>query len=152
MAAGIPKIRITFSIDIDGILSVFAEELRSGLEQKITVHSTYGIDEDEMGKMLLDSIEHAEADMHIKALTESRVEAEGIVRSTNKFIDQNKSWLTLEQVNDINNLANQLKKSISATDKNDIVKAMDSLNEFTKPLAQFAMEHAIKTALSGKEI
>ena len=78
MPAGIPKIEIQFILNADGILKVKAMELRSNIETEVEIRSQYGLSEEEMGKMLLESIQNAESDMKVRALLESRNEANNI--------------------------------------------------------------------------
>ena len=97
MPAGIPEIEIHFLLNADGILKVRAKELRSGLEQTVEMRPTYGISEAEMGKMLLDSIKNAKDDMATRALIEAQTEANNILLSAGKFLQQNEAILTPEE-------------------------------------------------------
>ena len=152
MAAGLPKIQIEFIINADGILTVKAKELRSNTEQEIEIRSQFGISDEEMAKMLLDSIKHAESDMNSRALLEARNEAQNIVLSTDKFLVQNAEILNEEEKSQTILLAKQLAKTIKGSDKDAINKAMDIINEYTTPLAQRALEHNISKAMRGKNI
>lgn len=152
MPAGLPKIEIHFYLDADGILKVKAQELRSGVEQSIEIRSQYGISEEEMAKMLIDSLQNAEADMKIKALLEARNEANSILLSSKKFIQQNQHWLTAEQVAQIEQLAQLLKQAVEGTDKDAINKAMENINEYSKPLAHVALEKNIADAIKGDKV
>ncbi len=153
MAAGIPKIEIAFSLDADGILRVSARELRSGVETAINIKPTYGITEEEMAKMLIDSLQHAEGDMQTRALVEAQTEGKTIVYSAAKFIKQNESILSKEEVETTVLLAQALEKEIeNAQSKDAIQAAMDDLNTYTRPLAERAMDHTIKNAMRGTKI
>ncbi len=152
MPAGLPKIEIQFLLNADGILKVKAKELRSGIEQTIDIRPTYGITEEEMAKMLMDSIQNAKGDMEIRGLLEARNEANNILLSTNKFLQQNKNWLSDIEKQEINSHSNLLKEAVGGKDKDLINKRMDDLNEFTAPLAHKAMDINIKEAMSGKKI
>jgi len=88
MPAGLPKLEIIFAINADGILTVSAKELRSGVAQKIEIKSQYGISEEDMAKMLMDSLNNAEADLKIRALLEARNEGNNVVLATQKFLEQ----------------------------------------------------------------
>lgn len=152
MPAGIPKIEIHFILDADGILQVKAQELRSGKATQIDIRPQYGISEEEMGKMLKESIEHAKEDMQKKALIEARTEGQNIVRATDKFIQQNESLLTEEQIKDLRKFKKSLVEKIEEDDKDAIQKAMDDLNEYAKPLAKKSMDSVIGEAMKGKKV
>lgn len=152
MPAGIPKIEIHFILDADGILQVKAQELRSGKATQIDIRPQYGISEEEMGKMLKESIEHAKEDMQKKALIEARTEGQNIVRATDKFIQQNESLLSDEQIEELRNYKENLVEKIEGDDKDAIQKAMDELNEYAKPLAKKSMDSVIGEAMKGKKV
>ena len=152
MPAGIPKIEIHFILDADGILQVKAKELRSGVEQSIKVRSTYGVSEEEMAKMLIDSIQNAEADMKVRGLLEARNEANNILLSADKFLTQNERLLSDEEIRRTKELTALLRDTVGKDDKDAINVAMDNLNDFTNPLAHRAMDVNIKEALSGKKV
>ena len=152
MAAGIPKILVKFILDADGILKVIAKEERSGKETEVTITSQYGISEEEMGRMLIDSLQNAESDMKIKALLEAKNEGNSIVLSGNKFIKQNAEILSEDETQKLNVFIKELKESIDKEDKDIINSAMKNLNDYSAPLAERAMNHNIKKALSGKTI
>src|SRR6202012_4905670 len=98
MPAGLPKVEISFLINADGILVVKAKELRSGVEQSIEVKPQYGLTDEEVEKMLLDSITHAKDDMATRALVEARTEAEQLLDTTEKFIQKNAALLSKEEL------------------------------------------------------
>ncbi len=152
MAAGMPKIEVQFVIDADGILSVRAKELRSGKSTEIRIKSQYGISEKEMGKMLLESIKNAESDMAVKSLLEATNEANSIILSTDKFITQNKEILNAEESAMLINLKSDLVTAVDLKDKDNINTAIQKLNEFSRPLAERAMDHNIAKALSGNKL
>lgn len=152
MPAGIPKIEIHFILDADGILQVKAQELRSGVAQSIKMRSTYGITEEEMGMMLLDSIKNAEQDMAKRVLLEAKNEANNIILSADKFIQQNYDLLSTEEREKTRELTSILRESVKGEDKDLINKAMADLNEYTNPLAHRALDANIQSALKGKNI
>ncbi len=152
MPAGIPQIEIHFYLDADGILRVKAQELRSGTEQEITIKSQYGISEEEMAKMLLDSIQNAQEDMTARALLEARNEGNSLIAASAKFIEQNHEWLDEEQITGIESRVKNLEQTIAATDKDAINAAMQELNDFSRPLAEVAMDNTIALAMKGKSI
>jgi molecular chaperone HscA len=152
MPAALPKIDIHFVLNADGILTVKAKELRSGVAQQIEVKPTYGITEEEMGMMLLDSIQHAQSDIGMRGLLEARNEANNILLSGQKFLVQNTSILTQEEINRTNTLLQNLKNATEQSDKDAIHKAIETLNEYTTPLAHRAMDANIGAALKGQTV
>jgi molecular chaperone HscA len=152
MPASLPKIDIHFVLNADGILTVKAKELRSGVAQQIEVKPTYGISEDEMGMMLLDSIQHAQSDMSMRGLLEARNEANNILLSGQKFLIQNTSILTQEEIDTTNTLLQNLKNATEQSDKDAIQTAIQTLNEYTTPLAHRAMDANIGAALKGQTV
>lgn len=152
MPAGLPKIEIHFILNADGILKVKAKELRSNVETSVEIKSTYGISEEDMAKMLLESIQNAEEDMKIRGLLEARNEADNIILSSDKFLKQNDHILSEEEKTTIISLTNTLKDSVKGKDKDLINKRMEELNEFTSPLAHRALDINIKEAMTGKKI
>jgi len=151
MPAGIPKISIHFLIDADGILRVKAMEERSNTETEIEIKSQYGLSEEEMAQMLMDSIQNAEADMKIKALIETQTEARNVVFATNKFIGQN-DWLSPEELSTLSEFKENLSQSIEKGSKNEIESLMDALNKYSRPLAEKALDINVSKALKGSDI
>ena len=152
MPAGLPKIEIHFIINADGILKVKAKELRSGKEQTIEIRPTYGISEEEMAKMLIDSIQNAEEDMALRGLLEAKNEGKHMVLSADKFLEQNDGTLSETEKATTKTLANQLQEKMDGTDKDAINKAIQDLNDYTAPLAHRAMDETIAKAMKGKKI
>lgn len=152
MPAGLPKIEIVFQIDADGILKVRATELRSGVEQQIEVKPQYGLTEEEMAGMLLDSIKNAKADMHIRAIVEARVEAQNMIDTCERFIDKNGDMLNEEEIAGTKNHIVSLRAVLSSDNKDEIHQHIESLNEFTRPFAERLMDMAIGQAMKGKKL
>jgi molecular chaperone HscA len=152
MPAGIPKIEIQFILNADGILKVKAKELRSNVETSVEIKSSYGLSEEEMGKMLLDSIQNAEADMKIRSLLEARNEARNIILSVGKFLQQNDTILSDEEKTRTIALNENVKKSVEGEDKDAINKAMADLNDYTAPLAHRALDVNIGEAMKGRKL
>jgi molecular chaperone HscA len=152
MPAGLPKVDIQFLLNADGILVVKAKELRSGVEQIIEVKPALDLTDDQVEKMLQDSIENAAADMVLRALVEARTEGEQLLAVTEKFMVKHQSLLTPEEVT-LTALALQaLQLAITMEDKNLIQTKIEALNETTRPFAERAMDEAVKGALKGKSI
>ena len=149
MPAGIPQIEIQFLINADGILVVKAKELRSNTETKLQIKSQYGISEEDMGRMLLDSIQNAKSDMGKRAFIEVRNEVDNISIAVKRFVKQNQTWLTEGQVAKIISLEQDMKSSLESGDVAVVRKSMDVLNKYTEPLAHEALDKHIGDALKG---
>ena len=152
MAAGIPKIEIHFLLNADGILNVRAKELRSGVEQTVEMRSPYGISEEEMGRMLLESVQNAKGDIALRALIEARTEAQTVINASHKFVKQNASILSTEEIDRTILLVQKLEDATSKEDKDIIQACMEDLNEYTTPLAHRALDANISDAMKGKKL
>lgn len=152
MPAGLPKIEIAFILDADGILTVKAKELRSEVETQMEIRSTYGISEEDMARMLLASIQNAEADMQQRGLLEAVNEANNLILSANRFVEQNKAHFSQEQFDEIFRLRDVLQSAVDGKDKDLIQQAMTALNEYTAPLAHQALDLNIGEALKDTEV
>ncbi|MCS7036887.1 MAG: Fe-S protein assembly chaperone HscA [Saprospiraceae bacterium] len=152
MPAGLPKIEIAFIINADGILTVRAQELRSGVEQQIDIRPAYGITEEEMARLLMDSITHAAEDMRTRALLEARNEAQALLLAGEKFLQQNDLLLTETEKATIRSLLRALQETTQSDDKDRIHAAIQQLNDYTTPLAHRAMEATLQEAMRGKKI
>jgi len=152
MPAGIPQIEIRFGLDADGILRVKAIEHRSNTSQSVTIKSQYGISEEEMAEMLLDSLGNAESDIAARALVEARNEADNVLLATKKFLTQNASWLTAGQHEAIKSYAAKLSEAVGGEDKDAINRRLDELNQFTTPLAHEALDRNVSAAIQGDAV
>jgi len=152
MPAGLPKIDIQFILNADGILIVRARELRSNLETQVEIKPTYGISEEEMALMLIDSIQNAESDIAARGLLEARNEANSIILSGDKFLSQNAEILSEAEQSETRTLLTKLRESVTGQDKDSILLAMELLNAYTTPLAHRALDVNIRAAMQGKKI
>ena len=152
MPAGIPKIEIKFILDADGILTVKATELRSNVETQMEIRSAYRISEEDMARMLIDSLQNAESDMQTKGLLESINEANNILLAAQRFIEQNKDALTEEQISKINLLKEDLLASTQGDSKDVIEASMQAMNLYTAPLAHEALDRNIGKALKETKV
>ncbi len=152
MPAGLPKVEVSFLVDADGILKVSATELRSGVAQSIEVKPQYGLTDDQVEKMLLDSLSHAKDDMHTRALVEATTEAEQMLETTEKFIAKNAALLTDHEIALTKSQMMQLRAAISIKDKDLVQKETELLNEVSRPFAERVMDAALKDAMKGKKI
>ncbi|HMG08826.1 MAG TPA: Fe-S protein assembly chaperone HscA [Mucilaginibacter sp.] len=152
MPAGFPKVDINFLLNADGILTIQAIELRSGVKQEVEVKPTYGITDEQVEQMLMDSIVHAKDDVDQRMLIEARTEGEQMVYTVERFLQKNGSYVTTEETKKTNEHLAALKAAIAAGDKDLILKRIDEINEFTRPFAERLMDQAISTAMRGKSI
>ncbi len=152
MPAGLPKVEITFLVNADGILVVTAKELRSGIQQSIEVKPQYGLTDEEVEKMLMDSITHAKDDMRVRALVEAQTEAAQILDTTRQFVAKNKSFLEKEEILRTEAAMQELTVLMQKGNKDEIHHAIEQLNEISRPYAERLMDKAISTAMKGKNI
>ncbi|MBW4891389.1 Fe-S protein assembly chaperone HscA [Mucilaginibacter sp. HMF5004] len=152
MPAGFPKVDINFLLNADGILKIQAIELRSGVKQEVEVKPTYGITDDQVEQMLMDSITHAKDDVAQRMLIEARTEGEQITYTVENFIKKHGTHLSVAEISDTQKYLVTLKEALTSGDKDLIHKAIDELNEFTRPFAERLMDHAVNTAMKGKSI
>ena len=152
MPAGLPKVEVNFLIDADGILKVSATELRSGVAQSIDVKPQYGLTDEEVEKMLLDSLTHAKDDIKTRALVEATTEAQQMLDTTEKFLSKYRDQLTEEEVETTNTRMQILRDAMIAKDKDRIQHETEILNDVSRPYAERVMEGALKDAMKGKKI
>ncbi len=152
MPAGFPKVDINFKLNADGILTVEAVELRSGVKQEVEVKPSYGLTDEQVEKMLIDSVEHAKEDVSKRMLIEARTEGEQMVYTVERFLAKNTEQVSETEIADTQNLIESLKNALGSGDKDLILKSIDELNEFTRPFAERLMNTAISTAMKGKAI
>jgi molecular chaperone DnaK (HSP70) len=158
MPAGLPRVQVQFQIDADGILSVTARELRTDVEQTIEVKPSYGLTDEEVERMLLDSFEHAEADFAARLLIEARNEAESVMMATEKslrapdFGDIEKTELVPGERQRIESVLAGLKMVLNSNNRETIQKWTRALNDATEHLAEVMMNRSVQAALSGRNI
>jgi len=152
MPAGMPKVDVSFLINADGILTVSAKELRSGVEQQIEVKPQYGLTDAEVEQMLMDSINHAKDDIDARALAEARTEGEQLLKTTERFLQKNASLLSQKELIDTANAMQALQLAITMEDKNLIQAKQEELNNISRPYAERLMDDAISVAMKGKHV
>ena len=152
MPAGFPKVEVSFLINADGILTVSAKELRSGVQQSIEVKPQYGLTDTDVEKMLLESITHAKDDIATRALIEARTEGEQILSVTEKFLQKNAIIISKDEMIETAQAMQALQLALTMTDKNLIDTKIEALNEISRPFAERAMDAAVSGALSGKSV
>ncbi len=152
MPAGLAKVEVSFLINADGILTVSAKELRSGVEQSIEVKPQYGLTDETVEKMLLDSITHAKDDIAARAINEARTEGEQILKTTERFLQKNAAELSKEELLETANAMQALQLSITMDDRDLIHKKIEELNDISRPYAERVMDKAIAGAMKGKVV
>lgn len=152
MPAGFPKVDINFLLNADGILKIQATELRSGVKQEVEVKPTYGITDDQVEQMLMDSITHAKDDVAQRMIIEARTEGEQMVYTVERFLQKNSDYVSIAEINETTKYIQALKDALTSGNKDLIHKSIDDLNEFTRPFAERLMDQAISTAMKGKSI
>ena len=152
MPAGLPKVEVTFMIDADGILKVSATELRSGVAQSIDVKPQYGLTDEEVEKMLLDSLTHAKDDIKTRALVEAHTEAQQMLDTTEKFLSKYRPMLTEEELTTTAERMSLLREAMEAKDKDRIQHETEILNDISRPYAERVMDAALKDAMKGKKV
>ncbi len=152
MPAGFPKVDINFLLNADGILKIQAKELRSGVKQEVEVKPTYGITDDQVEQMLMDSITHAKDDVSQRMLIEARTEGEQMIYTVERFLQKNSDHLSVTEIAETDQYLKTLKEGLTSGDKDVIHKAIDAINEFTRPFAERLMDQAISVAMRGKSI
>ena len=152
MPAGLPKIDIRFMLNADGILSIEAIELRSGIRQTIEIQPQYGLTDAEVETMLLSAMSNAEADMHKRQLAETITEAEQVLYQCRKLLFSNNDLLSEEEKNSTLRSIEELEVLCKGSDREAINQAMERLNTVTRPFAERLMDQAIGKALTGKKL
>jgi molecular chaperone DnaK (HSP70) len=158
MPAGLPRVQVQFQIDANGILSVTATELRTQVEQAIEVKPSYGLTDEQVEQMLLDSFEHAEADFAARLLIEAKNEAESVITATEKalrapeFAEIARTELASGEHKRIEQTLAGLKHVLDSSDREAIQQWTHVLNDATKHLAEIMMNRSVQAALSGKSI
>ena len=153
MAAGIPRVEVKFLIDANGILNVSAREQRSGKEAEIQVQPSYGLTDDQVENMILDSFDNAEEDFRKRQVIEARNETETILAALEKA-KQSPAWgqLTTDEKKKIAKMEKSLNEVNREGDYQAIRKAIDALNQCTMRLAELMMDTAVSSALKGKNM
>ena len=158
MPSGMPRVQVQFQIDANGILSVTASELRTNVEQTIEVKPSYGLTDDQVEQMLIDSFENAEADFAARMLIDARNEAESVITATEKtFRSPEFPTVAAEDLKDgeqrrIEQVLAGVKHVIKSDDREAILQWTKVLNDATQHLAEIMMNRSVHAALTGKSV
>ena len=152
MPAGLPKVDVNFILNADGILKVEAIELRSNTHQAVEIKPQYGLTDEQVEQMLMDSLTHAREDVAARMVIEARTVAEQMVYQVERFMTKNAEHLTQEEIIQTAAQTKKLKEALTSNDKDTILKAVDELESLTSPFAERVMNISIKQAMTGKKI
>jgi len=158
MPAGLPRVEVRFQIDANGILSVGARELRTGVEQAIEVKPSYGLTDQEVERMLIESFEHAQADFDARLLIEARNEAETVINATEKslrrpdFAGVTGGELSADELTQIERALADLKRVMAGSEREVIHEKTHALNHATRHLAEVMMNRSVREALAGRNV
>ena len=152
MVAGAARIRVSFQVDADGLLSVKAREEASGVEAAIVVKPSYGLADDEIARMLQEGFSSADADMQVRALRESQVEAERMLLGTRSALAADGDLLAPAERGAVDALMNQLQALATGGDHRAIDAAVEALARGTEAFAAERMNRGIRRALAGRNI
>ncbi len=149
MVAGAARIRVTFQVDADGLLSVSAREQTTGVQAQIEVKPSYGLDDDTITQMLRDSMSNAKDDAAARARAEAKVEAESLIDAIQAALELDSDLLSEDEFNKINGLIARLNASLAAHTAEQIRALVHELTHATDDFAARRMDRNIQRALSG---
>jgi molecular chaperone HscA len=152
MVAGAARIRVTFTIDADGLLSVGAREQTSGVEASVAVKPSYGLSDDQVASMLRESFSTAEQDMQARALVEARVDADRMLLATKSALDADADLLTEDERRSIEGLMQSLRDARANAPLAELEAATKALADGTEAFAAERMNAGIARALSGRKL
>ncbi len=152
MTAGAARIRVLFSVDADGLLTVSAEEITTGTRQQVAVKPSYGLSDSEMAEMLRASIEHAKDDMTERLLREARVDAERLLLAIDGALRADGDLLADGERREIDRQMQELRRVMAGTDRTPILDGVDALNTATETFAARRMDRGIQQALAGVSV
>ena len=152
MVAGAARIRVTYQVDADGLLSVAAREMHSGVEASIIVKPSYGLADDEIARMLQDSYGAADEDMKHRALREEQVEAERIVLATESALALDQDLLSASEKDNIHSLLSNVREKSQGNDHHLIKDAVEALAKGTEDFAARRMDRNVRNALTGRKL
>jgi len=152
MPAGLARLEVGFHVDADGLLHVTARETTTGIEQKVEVKPTYGLDDAQVEQMLLDALDYGEADLIARRLAEAKVEGERIRRATEQAINADADLLEPGEIDRIQVAMSALASALAGTNPAVIQNRIDDLDESTHTWAGRRMDRAIARAIEGKQV
>ena len=152
MTAGAARVRVTFAVDADGLLTVSAEERTTGIAQRVEVKPSYGLSHDDMADMLYDSLDHAEEDMTRRLLTDARVEAKRNLLALDAALAKDGGLLSDEERAQLHAAKVRVETAAAGEDRDAINAAAEALETLSKPFAERRMDRGIREALAGMAV
>ena len=152
LPAGVPRLEVTFMIDANGILSVTAADLRTGLERSVEVKPSYGLTEDEMERMLEESMDHAEEDVRQRQVREARVEADMILHATQTSLAKHAALLESGESERIAAALAAVEQARAGEDYVAVRDAVEALGRETEPFARRIMDRSLTDALGHRRL
>ncbi len=153
LVAGAARIRVTFQVDADGLLSVSAREQSTGVEANVTVKPSYGLSDTEIATMLQNAHTHAEGDARLRSLHEQVLEAERLLESIDSALQvQSDSWLNDAERASLDAAMQRLREALQDSDADRIRIAAEALNQLSAPFAARRMDDAISKTLAGRRL
>jgi len=152
MVAGAARIRVTFQVDADGLLSVTAREETTGVESGIQIKPSYGLTDTEIEQMLRDSLAHAKEDVEARNLREQQVEADRVIEAIQAALEQDADLLSSEEYSAVEAAIKKLNEVRQGQNHNLIKQTIDQVNQLTTEFAARRMDQSIKKALSGHNV
>ncbi|HEY7161995.1 MAG TPA: molecular chaperone DnaK, partial [Acidobacteriota bacterium] len=152
MPAGLPRIEVTFMIDANGILNVTARDMRTGKQQSLEVKPSYGLTDEEVERMLIDSMESAETDFEARMLIDARNDADIVLRSTEKAMKRADEYISAKEQEEIRQAEKELRNAYAGTNHSLIREKLENLDQSTQKLAQGIMNSTITNALKDKTL
>jgi molecular chaperone HscA len=152
MVAGAARIRVTFQVDADGLLSVSAREASTGVEAAVEVKPSYGLADDQVARMLAESFQSADADMQARALRELQVESEQMIAATEAALAVDAQLLSSTERAVIDGLIERLRRAGAGADRRAIKALLDEVNLATGDFAARRMDQSIRAALAGRKL
>jgi len=152
MAAGAARVRVTFQVDADGLLSVNARENTTGAEASVAVKPSYGLADADIERMLRDSFSHAKDDVHARALAEAHVEGQRLLEATRSALAADGALLAAQEKASIDARIAEMERALQGSDHRAIKQAVEALNHATEDFAARRMDEGIRRALAGKQI
>lgn len=152
MVAGAARVRVTFQVDADGVLSVSAEEQTTGVRAEIEVKPSYGLDDETITNMLRESMNHAQSDADARAQREAKVEAESLITAIESALALDSDLLSEDEITNIQSMITQLNNSLSTHSAKDIRQYTQLLSEATDHFAMLRMDRNIQRALNGLHV
>jgi molecular chaperone DnaK len=152
MPAGLPRIEVTFMIDANGILNVTARDMRTGKQQSLEVKPSYGLTDEEVERMLIDSMESAETDFEARMLIDARNDADIVLRSTEKALKRADEFISAKEQEQIRQAEKELRDAYAGKNHTLIREKIEKLDQSTQTLAQGIMNSTITNALKDKTL